>query len=104
MRPSLSSLKRDFDRDPAAGDVLHAINGGAFGVAVFSRRISLICRIIPNIGVEVEIVFVSDGIGLQESAETGGVHAGAVVVQVGFRVETLTGIGGYIHRQQTNDL
>jgi len=40
----------------------------------------LICRIISNVGIEVEIVFVADRIVLEEPAEGGGVVSGAVAI------------------------
>jgi hypothetical protein len=49
-------------------------------VAVLAARIGVIHGIVADVGVEVDLVFVPDGIGLQEPSKRGGVDARLVVI------------------------
>jgi hypothetical protein len=57
-----------------------------------ARWITPIDRIVCDIGIPVEAVFVADGVGLQEPAEGGGVEPGFVVVEAEFGEPRLPGI------------
>ena len=57
-----------------------------------SKGIHFVHRIIPNIGREVEVILMTDRIGLHETPDLRRVVPGTVVVQPGFRVITLTRI------------
>lgn len=51
------------------------------------RRIGHIHRIIPNVGIKIEIILVSDRIGLHEASQRWRVVARAVVVEARLRIE-----------------
>nr|WP_236782726.1 hypothetical protein [Anaerohalosphaera lusitana] len=55
-------------------------------------RINKVYRVVGGVGVHVHAVGVAYGVRLEESAEFGIVHAGAVVVQAGLGVAASAGV------------
>ncbi len=60
---------------------------------VSPRRVGLIDRVIADVGIEVEVVFAADGVGLQEPAFDRIIGPGLVVVKAHFRQADLPGVG-----------
>ena len=56
------------------------------------RGIDEIHRIVPNISIEIDLILVSDGIGLEEPAERGRVDAGLVIVHAELGEPDLPGV------------
>src|SRR3546814_10059631 len=52
-----------------------------FLVAFFTCRIGVVHRIVCDISVEVDLILISDGIGLEEAPQCRRVNAGLVVVE-----------------------
>ena len=52
----------------------------------------MIHRIISDIGIEVDLILISDGIGLHEPSDEGRVHPGFVVIEAKFRHPELASI------------
>ncbi len=55
-------------------------------------RIASVNRIIPDISIEVDLILIADGIGLQEPAERGGVDAGLVIIHAEVGQPDLAGV------------
>ena len=64
----------------------------SYNRSALTVRVDVIYRIIPDIGIEVEPILISDGIGLQESSERRRVEAGLVVIESQFRELGLAGV------------
>src|SRR3546814_5195802 len=55
-----------------------------FLVAFFTCRIGVVHRIVCDISIEVDLILISDGIGLEEAPQCRRVNAGLVVVEPEF--------------------
>ena len=56
---------------------------------MLTSRVCRVDRIVPDIGVEVHLILVADGVGLEEAPDLRIVVAGLVVIEPGFGIEFL---------------
>jgi hypothetical protein len=79
VRSNLDNITRDVDPVRLIGPV--------------PRWVGVIHRIIVDIRIEVEVILVPDGIGLEEGPVDGIVGAGLVVIELGLGQLDLAGVG-----------
>ncbi len=87
-----SSFRKALNRSTIIAGLLLPIDSSSRSGSAKPRRIRRIHRIIADIGIHIHAILVSDGIGLHEPAQGGGVDAGLVVIHAELGYPGLAGI------------